>query len=78
MSDGTILILIAGVVVFAVTTLAALWTGYLLLQQRWVAENPGLTFEDDDIRPLFAAAYDEQLGRRQAQGPTVSESRETP
>ena len=65
MSDGTVLILIAGSVVFAVTTLAALWAGYLLFQQRWVTDNSDLTFEDDDIRPLFADAYEEQLGRHQ-------------
>lgn len=66
MSGGTILILVAGSIVFAASTLAALWTGYLLMQHRWVAENPELTFEDDDIRPLLAPVYPEQLGRRQA------------
>ncbi|MEM7349225.1 MAG: hypothetical protein AAF657_00365 [Acidobacteriota bacterium] len=63
MTDTTVLILVAGCAVFAVTTLAALWTGYLLMQQRWVTENPGLTFEDDEIRPLFAGVYLQQVGR---------------
>ncbi|MEM7349234.1 MAG: hypothetical protein AAF657_00410 [Acidobacteriota bacterium] len=66
MSGGTLLILIAGCAVFAVSTLAALWTGYLLMQQRWVAENPELTNEDDAIRPLFAQVYTEQEGRHRA------------
>lgn len=56
----TTLILVAGCTVFAVTTLAALWTGYMLMQQRWVAENANLTDKDDLIRPLFTSTYPEQ------------------
>jgi hypothetical protein len=62
--SSTTLILIAGCTVFAVTTLAALWTGYLLLQHLWVTENSDLTYEDDAIRPLLAEVYPEQRGRR--------------
>ncbi len=58
--SSTTLILIAGCTVFAVTTLAALWTGYLLMQARWVAENSDLTSKDDDIHPLFNSTYPEQ------------------
>ena len=59
--SSTMLILIAGCTVFAVTTLAALWTGYLLTQHRWVTDNVDLTDSDDAIRPLFSAVYPEQL-----------------
>lgn len=78
MSGDTLLILIAGCAVFAVTTLAALWTGYLLLQERWVAENPHLTFEDDGIRPLFEQTYPEQRGRHKASSPIADETQAGP
>lgn len=57
---STTLILIAGSAVFAITTLAALWTGYLLMQQWWVAENPELTDADDQISPLIKDSYPQQ------------------
>lgn len=59
MSTDTI-ILAAGCTVFALTVLAALWTGYLLLQRQWVAENAELTNSDDHIRPLLTTTYPEQ------------------
>lgn len=58
--SATTVILIAGCTVFAITTLAALWTGYLLMQERWVNENAQLTDEKDSIRPLFHSTYPEQ------------------
>lgn len=58
MSD-TILFAI-GCCVFAVTTLASLWAGYLLMQRQWVEQNPELTDEEDHIRPLFSRTYPEQ------------------
>ncbi|MEM7325256.1 MAG: hypothetical protein AAF531_19355 [Actinomycetota bacterium] len=51
------------------TTLAALWTGYLLMQQRWVAENAELTDTEDAIRPLFSSVYPEQLSPHPARTP---------
>lgn len=59
MSDTVILALGSGV--FAITTLASLWVGYLVMQRQWVAENPELTDESDQIRPLLHRTYPEQL-----------------
>ena len=59
------LIFAMGCAVFAITTLASLWVGYLLMQRQWVAQNPELTDETDRIRPLFSRAYPEQ--RHEAQ-----------
>lgn len=60
--SSTFWIFAAGCVVFTIVTLAALWVGYLYLQRAWVAENPQLTSEDDEIRPLFSRSYPEQRG----------------
>ena len=68
--SSTTVILIAGCTVFAITTLAALWAGYLALQERWVEENLHLTYEDDGIRPVRARAYPLQRGRRRPTLPT--------
>ena len=69
----TTFILIAGSAIFAITTLAALWTGYLLMQERWVNENADLTDEEDLIRPLFKPAYPEQQDDRTGEALRVSE-----
>lgn len=58
--SSTLLVLIAGCTVFALTTFASLWVGYLLMQARWVAENPELASDEDAIRPLFSSAYPQQ------------------
>lgn len=68
MSDTLIFALGSGV--FAITTLASLWVGYLLMQRHWVEENPGLTDEGDHIRPLFTATYPEQRPTRET-GPFI-------
>lgn len=64
MSDT--LIFATGCIVFAVTTLASLWAGYLIMQRWWVVQNPELTDEGDDIRPLFGRSYPEQRKRQVA------------
>lgn len=74
---STTLILIAGCAIFAVTTLAALWTGYMLLQQRWVTENAELTDEEDLIRPLFTSAYPEQRDDQEKVGDGVTVAGQT-
>lgn len=49
---SVLLIFAAGIVVFALVTLASLWTGYLVFQRAWVAANPDLPDDEDNIRPL--------------------------
>ena len=61
MSD--LAIILVGVGLFVITTVASLWTGYLVFQRNWVAQNLDLTDPHDDITPLFKDAYsDEELG----------------
>ncbi|MDH3681019.1 MAG: hypothetical protein OEV40_13850 [Acidimicrobiia bacterium] len=62
---STTLLLAVGCIVFAITTLASLWAGYLLLQRAWVNQNPELASAGDKIRPLFASDTPEH--------PTVAE-----
>ncbi|MGB5755656.1 MAG: hypothetical protein WBM50_01975 [Acidimicrobiales bacterium] len=58
--SATLLIFVFGCTLFALTTLASLWVGYLTMQRAWVAQNPELTTKNDDIRPLFSKTYPEQ------------------
>ena len=57
---STTLLFAVGCILFAVTTFASLWVGYLLLQRAWVNQNPELTSEEDSINPLFAKSYPQQ------------------
>jgi hypothetical protein len=68
---STILVFAAGIVVFTIVTLASLWVGYLSFQHAWVAENPDVPREDDDIRPL-TGSY-EALRSQPAQSPPATE-----
>ncbi len=65
---STTMILVAGCTVFTITTLAALWAGYLIFQRAWANQNPTMTTESDNISLLFADNYPE------AQGSAVAES----
>ena len=56
------LLLVIGCVVFATTTMATLWVGYILLQQAWLTENPELSSEADEIRVLAAKPSKTQPG----------------
>ncbi len=67
MSD--LIIFAAGCIVFAITTLASLWAGYLFFQREWVAQNRDLTTVEDRIRPLFRRFYPEQRPRKAALAP---------
>lgn len=49
---STVFIFSAGIVVFALVTLASLWAGYLVFQRAWVVDNPDLPQDEDNIRPL--------------------------
>ncbi|MEM7324847.1 MAG: hypothetical protein AAF531_17300 [Actinomycetota bacterium] len=50
----------AGSTIFALTTLASLWAGYLFFQRHWVSQNSNLTSVEDHIRPLLRRFYPEQ------------------
>lgn len=57
---STSLLFAVGCVVFATTTLASLWVGYLLLQRAWVNQNPELATASDHIGPLLARNHPTQ------------------
>ncbi len=57
--SATFFIFAAGCTVFALTTLASLWAGYLAMQRAWVDENAELLIEEDNVRPLLSKTYED-------------------
>lgn len=57
---STTLLFVIGCTVFAITTMAALWAGYIAFQRAWVNQNSELATEADEVGTLLTGNLGEQ------------------